>query len=184
MDPAVGRRWVPVKQFASEVYRHSMPVEAAGWREFAASPDFQMALRARLRDLGIGQASIRELKRRGAFARGLAGLAALDAGPRLLTSLHMAGGLPAARHRARLLRRLSDDAGTDPAERCWSATPFLRRFRKHEAVLLRGAVLVRVKGKRKGFHRAALTSDLAAAVEAPALNPARELLRALTRGSG
>jgi ATP-binding cassette subfamily B protein len=50
-------------------------------------------------------------------------------------------------------------------------------------LLLRGAVLVRVKGKRKGFHRAALKSDLAAAVEAPALTPARELLRAL-RGSG
>jgi len=33
MDPAVGRRWVPVKHFAQEVYRHSMAVEAAGWRE-------------------------------------------------------------------------------------------------------------------------------------------------------
>jgi ATP-binding cassette subfamily B protein len=42
---------------------------------------------------------------------------------------------------------------------------------------------VRVKAKRKSFHAAALTSDLAAAVGERAPNPARELLRAL-RGSG
>jgi ABC-type bacteriocin/lantibiotic exporter with double-glycine peptidase domain len=182
MDPAVGRRWVPVKQFASEVYRHSMPVEAPGWREFAASADFQLALGARLRNLGIGRAAIGKLKHEALAHEGWRELAALDASTRLLTSLHIAGGLPAARHRARLLRRLSATPELIPP-RCWSAAPASENSENTEHVLLRGAVLVRVKGKRKDFQRAALPSDLAAAVEAPPLNPARELLRAL-RGSG
>jgi len=182
MDPAVGRRWVPVKQFASEVYRHSMPVEAADWREFAASADFQVALGARLRNLGIGKGMAGDLTREALSHEGWRELAALDAGTRLLTSLHMAGGLPAARHRARLLRRLSAAPELIPP-RCWSATSAPEDPENAEQVLLRGAVLVRVKRKREDFRRAALQSDLAAAVEAPALNPARELLRAI-RGSG
>ncbi len=175
MDPAVGRRWVPVKQFASEVYRHSMPVEAADWREFAASADFQVALAARLSALGVGKAVIGELTKEALAHEGWQELAALDASTRLLTSLHTARGLPAARHRANLLRRLSAAPELIPP-RCWSATPISEDA---EQVLLRGAVLVRVKGKRKDFQRATLQSDLAAAVEAPALNPARELLHAL-----
>ncbi len=182
MDPAVGRRWVSAKHFAQEVYRHSMAVEAAGWREFAASADFQLPLRARLRAFGIGKASIAELTREALSHESWREMAALDAATRLLTSLHRAGGLPAARHRARLLRRLSAAPELIP-RKCWSAMPIPEDSENTEQALLRGAVLVRVKGKREGFHRGALKSDLAAAVEEPAPTPARELLRAL-RASG
>lgn len=182
MDPAVGRRWVSVKHFAQEIYRHSMAVEAADWRDFAVSADFQLPLRARLRALGIGKASIAELTREAASHESWREMAALDAATRLLSSLDRAGGLPAARHRARLLRRLSAAPELIP-QRCWSAMPVSEDSENTEQALLRGAVLVRVKGKRGDFRRAALKSDLAAAVEEPTLTPARELLRAL-RGSG
>jgi ATP-binding cassette subfamily B protein len=159
-----------------------MAVDAADWREFAASADFQMALGARLRGLGIGRAAIGELTHEALSHQGWLKLAALDATTRLLTSLHMAGGLPAARHRARLLRRLSAAPELIPRI-CWSAAPVSEDSENTGQALLRGAVLVRVKGKREGFQRATLKSDLAAAVEARALTPARELWRAL-RNSG
>src|SRR5262249_22503254 len=39
MDPAVGRRWLPVDALLRDLYRHEMPVPAAGWREWAASDE-------------------------------------------------------------------------------------------------------------------------------------------------
>ena len=178
MDPAVGRRWVPAKQFASEVYRHRMAVGAADWREFAASDDFQVALRARLGNLGIGKAAIDELTGEALSAEGWRQLAALDAATRLLTSLAAAGGLPAVRHRASLLRRLAATPDLIPPN-CWSATD----SEDDSQVVLSGALLVRAKGKRKGVRQTQLPSSLAAAVETPTVNPARALLHAL-RNSG
>ena len=33
MDPAIGRRWVSCRHFLDELYVHTLPVPAAGWRE-------------------------------------------------------------------------------------------------------------------------------------------------------
>ena len=178
IDPAVGRRWLPAGQFASEVYRHTMAVPAAEWCEFAASDDFQVPLRARLANLGIAKAIIAELTGEALAAHGWRKLASLDAATRLLASLDAARGLPAARHRARLLRKFAASPGLIPPE-CWSAAA----SDEADQVLLRGAVLVRAKGKRKDVREAPLPASLAATVKAPAANPARALCHAL-RGSG
>ena len=173
MDPAVGRRWVSCRQFAGEVYSHSMPVGAADWREFAVSEDFQLALRARLRGLGIKGEELRRLTERVVRQEGWQELAALDAGTRLLTSLAQAGGLPGKRQTVSLLERLCTHPGLIP-RRCWSVTP-----EADDQVLMRGAVLVRVKRNRPSAESAALRPELAAAIESPSVSPARELGRAL-----
>ena len=177
MDPAVGRRWLPARQFVSEIYRHTMAVPAADWREFAASDDFQVPLRARLAKLGIAKGASAELTGEALSHGGWRELAALDAATRLLASLDAARGLPAPRHRARLLRKLAASPELIPPE-CWSAAA----SDDADQVLLRGAVLVRAKGKRKGIRQAPLPAPLAAAIEAPAAKPARALFHALRDG--
>ncbi len=175
MDPAVGRRWVSSRQFATEVYNHSMPAAAADWREFGVSDEFQLALEARLRRIGIKKEERKQLRAQVVGREGWRELAALDAGARLLTSLAQAGGLPGTRQTVDLLKRLCSNPGLIPS-RCWSVTPA-----SDEQVLMRGAVLVRVKGKRTQTRSEELRPELAAAIESPSLRPGRELLQALKK---
>src|SRR5690348_1029243 len=53
MDPATGRRWVSASRFLSDLYVHTMPVPADGWRAYAASPEFLRPLRKRMDQLGL-----------------------------------------------------------------------------------------------------------------------------------
>ena len=175
MDPAVGRRWVSSRQFVSEVYNHSIPVEAGDWREFAVSEDFQVALQARWRRLGIKERERKRLSRQVAGQEGWRGLAALDAATRLLTSLDQAGGLPGTRQTIELLARLRSNPDLIPA-RCWSVMPA-----SDGQVLMRGAVLVRVRRKLTEARPDELRPELAAAIESPSLSPGRELGRALSK---
>ncbi len=179
MDPAVGRRWLTCRQFASEVYSHTMAVEAADWREFAVSEEFQRGLDARWRGLGIARKERQRLRAEFVGQEGWRGLAALDAGTRLATSLADAGGLPGKRQTGALLRRLCANPHLIP-QRSWSVVEG-----EDGQVLMRGAVLVRVKGKQATADSAALRPELAAAMDAPALHPGRELGRALLKsGAG
>ncbi len=87
MDPAVGRRWVKVQQFASEIYRHAMPASATEWREFAGSEDFQVVLRARLKKLGAGEQESAGLLGRVLGDHKWHPLAAFDAAVRLVEAI-------------------------------------------------------------------------------------------------
>ncbi|HMF75292.1 MAG TPA: ATP-binding cassette domain-containing protein [Bryobacteraceae bacterium] len=179
MDPAVGRRWVPCAKFVSEMYNHAMPVGAADWREFAVSDSFQSALNARMRAIGIGKAERARLLSLGVKSEGWRPLAALDAATRLLTSLTNAKGVLGARHRAKLLERLIDNPDLIPL-RCWSVRAIPGGDEREEQVLMRGAVLVRVKDQKKSKTSAAeIRSELALAVGAPQQKPGTELARAV-----
>jgi ATP-binding cassette subfamily B protein len=175
MDPAVGRRWLSCRQFAGEVYSHTMPVAAADWREFAVSEDFQVGLASRLSGLGIKEKERRRLTERVTRQDGWQELAALDAGTRLLSSLAAAGAPPAKRQTVNLLERLCSQPDLIPRH-CWSVTPAA-----NAQVLMRGAVLVRVKGKRISAGSDQLRPELASAIE-PATSPGRELARTLRQG--
>ena len=178
MDPAVGRRWTTTDRFSEEVYRHRMPVSAADWREFAASPDFQIPLEARLRGLGLGKAASQKLTRQALASDGWRELASLDASARLMCSLQRAGGLPPRHRRAALLERFSNQPELIPAE-CWLAASIPEN---QEHVLLQGAVLVRARKKRPGLASEKISGDLAQ-VEEREPSPAFALLR-LLRGGG
>ncbi|HEV3051283.1 MAG TPA: cysteine peptidase family C39 domain-containing protein, partial [Longimicrobium sp.] len=56
MDPAVGRRWLPVERLLRDVYLHAACVPAGAWREWAGSPESLAVLARRMREMGIGAA--------------------------------------------------------------------------------------------------------------------------------
>jgi ATP-binding cassette subfamily B protein len=184
MDPAVGRRWVSRADFTREIYRHAMAVTASDWREFAASPEFHAALRGRLLRLGIAQREITPLMSAAYADENWRRPAALDASARLTASLVESGGVTRSRDCVRLLKRFCEMPELIP-DRYWSVRPGPVDSEGGEQVLMRGAVLVRVRGKRDADQlqerRTSLGTELAAAVGERPLNPGRELLRALWR---
>ena len=178
MDPATGRRWATASKFLEEVYVHTMPVGAEGWREWAASPSFTDALSKRLAQLGAGARLSKRLIEGAVKAEGWRPLAALDAATRMAESVVRSGGISRGRQAAGVVERFAARAageGTEdwtaiPAD-FWSARPAPPDEDGEEQVLLRGAVLVHVRGLRAGakaeVKEATATVEEAAVEDAP-----------------
>ena len=208
MDPGTGRRWVRASQLLREVYTHEMRVPANGWHEWAASPDFLIPLARRLKDIGLVSLSaqlIAEATENGKWI----GLATLDAATRLTSSLVRNKALKPGREAGgfikSILRRATHAAGCENAaipQRYWSVRPAPQgeaEASDEEEVLLRGIVLVRVRGCRsmnaKPDSPPDLSADpeqtqdsiasavLTAALDEPPPQPLRELFK-LMRGHG
>jgi len=192
MDPATGRRWPGLRQFLDGVYLHRMPVPAAGWREWAGSAEFQTTLRARLGDLGLPRGEAATRLGEALADPGWRALAALDASARMTRSLVGSKAIARGRESGRLLRSLLARCREDPANEesvvpaaWWSTRPAPGESPEHpEQVLFRGAVLVRVRGRRAAQEAApqALSPELAAALAEKPSRPGRELLRLLAAG--
>jgi ATP-binding cassette subfamily B protein len=184
MDPAVGRRWVSRADFTREIYRHGIAVGASDWLEFAASPDFQSALRERLLQIGIARRDISGLMSAAYQGENWRDPAALDASARLMTSLVESGGVTRSRDCLRLLKRFSERPESIP-DRYWSVRLGPVDSEGGEQVMMRGAVLVRARGRRNVDQaeesKRSLGTELEAAVRERPLSPGRELLRALWR---
>lgn len=177
MDPAVGRRWITCLQFAHDVFCHSMLVPAEGWREFARSRDFQSALEYRLGRIGLTRPATQSLTSQALQKPTWHGLAALDAAARLVTSLVLAGGLKRSES-IRLLTRLGENPELIPTG-YWSARPGPDDAEGQPQVLMHGAVLVRIRGKKITPVRQSLTPELFAAIKERPVSPGRELARLL-----
>lgn len=195
MDPAIGRRWMPSRQLLSELYIHRMPVPAGEWRAWAVSGSFGQAVERRLRLLGVARRAAAALLGRAADNPQWRSLAALDAAIRMTDSLVRAGGLRGGPEAARVLERLFENS-RNPAQdelipaHYWPVRPLPLRADADDQLLLRGAVLVRVRGKREGASTAAaqacagtdaqpLSPELAAALNEAPDRPGRALLRML-----
>jgi ATP-binding cassette subfamily B protein len=205
MDPATGRRWATASKFLEEVYVHTMPVGAEGWREWASSPAFTDALAKRLARLGAGARQTRRLIEAAVSSEGWRQLAALDAATRMAESVVRSGGISRGRQAAGVVERFAARAAGEgpedwtaiPAD-FWSARPAPPDEEGQEQVLLRGAVLVHVRGLRAGAQgarvegsaaaaetdegtrdRTQLPPELAAALEERPARPGLELLRIL-----
>jgi len=152
MDPATGRRWRTARRFLADLYQHSLPVPAAAWKEWTRTGEFTGALRARLERLRLADADAR-VSTAGAD-EGWRAMAALDAAARLTTSLVAGGALKRGREAERAFRAVLDDAlGRPEGEETdvipaayWMVRPHPRGEDGEARLLLRGAVLVRVKG--------------------------------------
>ena len=185
MDPAVGRRWTTIRRLGEEVLIHTQPVPAAAWRAWAGSDGFLVPLGRRLKDLRVGPAAIEELTGAALADAGWRSLAALDAATRAVAELVGAGALGSGPAAERIVRRFADHASGDDAaggvmpDSAWS----VRRdpdARGEEGLLLRGAVLVSVPGRRSAEpDLPALSPELRAALTEPPWSAARELLRLL-----
>jgi len=166
MDPGAGRRWMRTESLVRDVYRHEMPVPAAGWRDWAATGQGRQVLEARLRRLGVhggkdggkggGEGSDGGDREGGAIGAligaaledpGWRSLAALEAAVRATERLRRAGGLSAGRQAEAVVRALVARGATAIAEADWSVAPAPPAEDGTEQVRLRGAVLVRVLGR-------------------------------------
>jgi ATP-binding cassette subfamily B protein len=171
MDPATGRRWPSSAQFLQEIYTHSQPVPAEACFEFAQSEDFQRALRQRVQSL-CGRAGKRLIE---SALTNWQAMAALDAAVRLAHTL----GVVHVREAVRVIESLTRQPELIP-QRYWFAYP---RTNDAEAqVMLRGAVLVRVRGRRAAVEAGELPRELSAAVKESAAHPVRELIRIVHEG--
>ncbi len=144
MDPAVGRRWTRVTDFANEVYSHTMAVAAGDWREFAASEDFQRALRLRLGGIGVRRHQAEALVLQALKDESWRGLAALDGSVRLAASLVRTGAVCRSRDALGLIEQLCTTPELIPA-RYWSVDAAGQGENGEEQLRMRGAVLVRIR---------------------------------------
>lgn len=180
MDPAVGRRFMSVRRFIAETYRHAMPLPAEAWTGFACSDGFGRVLRGRLARLGVTEGEADDLVARAddADAR-----VVLDAAGRTVQALSQAGAV-AGRRRADTLRALLARPELVP-DGFRQAVPAPPGDGDEPTVELRGAVLVRVGGRTDVPDPAALPPELAAAIGAPPPRPLRDLVaRVAVAGRG
>ncbi|HZQ53916.1 MAG TPA: cysteine peptidase family C39 domain-containing protein [Bryobacteraceae bacterium] len=180
MDPAVGRRWVPCAQFLREVYLHSMPASATGWREFAGTGEFQTVLAERLRSAGISRADTSRLITQASQDTTWRSLGTLDAATRMLAALARAGGLARGPQRTQVLERLCERAELIPAI-YWSVQQLEDEAEGEAQLAMRGAILVRVRGKRARVEHEMLSPELRTAISEKPLRPGRELIRLLAQ---
>ena len=192
MDPATGRRWVGGRRFLDEVYVHAMPVEADRWMEWARGDGLLAPLHRRLARLGA-KAPEREALIGAALAvPGWEALARADAATRLVQSLLDAEALEPGPDALRVLRRYLEVDGSsgmpEIPDACWSVRRLDGAEGDGERLLLRGAVIIRVRGVRGAAggepaddeaneENVPLSRELAAALEERTPGPAGELLR-------
>ncbi len=201
MDPANGRRWPACRRFLDELYIHQMTVPAQSWREWAASEEFLLPLRRRLGELGIARAPRRRLVDEALSEPGWRWLAALDAAARAVRSLMRSGAIRRGREAAKLVRLFFETereecASSSGRREClpdgfWGVRQGPPDPQGGEQLLLRGAVLVRIRRKLPKVGAADLLQGddaaqaraLTAALEGNDLNPSRQL-RGLLRSEG
>ncbi|WP_437722548.1 ATP-binding cassette domain-containing protein [Sorangium sp. So ce861] len=180
MDPATGRRWLTRRQLEGELYQHELPLSAADFRDWAASDGFTRPLGRRLAWLGAGARPLEAAL----SDPGWRAIAALDAGARLVTSLVRSGGLGRGREAARVLGALLEQ-GPEAAREAmipptfWTAHPMPAGPRGEDRVVARGAVLVRIRGRRAAARsraRAAAPRGGAPGAAAPAPPPPGEAI--------
>jgi ATP-binding cassette subfamily B protein len=193
MDPATGRRWTTASRLASELFVHTMPVSASAFEEWVRADDFLVVIRRILARLGassIGEGLLAEaLGREGWHA-----LAALDASVRMVMSLVETNSLRKGAEVGRALRSLYQRArdGEDVVpEPFWTARAMDPDADGEPQVRLRGAVLVRIAGKRadckdgqkdgQGDTPSSLSPELAKALEEAPARPLRDLVAVLRR---
>ena len=157
MDPETGRRWLSAAELRRHLYLIERPVPAAAFREYAATADFVEPLLARLTAL-VSTARANALLAEAMADPSFRAIAALDASVRALSELARARVLRTEGERHALLVRFFQQnrqgAATTLAPEHWHARalPAGCDGDGDEAtdplVGLRGAVLIRVSGRR------------------------------------
>jgi hypothetical protein len=192
MDPAVGRQFVGRDAFLRRLFVHRMPVPLAGLREWLGSPEFLGPLRRRASALGVPADRTAAWLAGAAVDLDILPLARIDAAVRMAAALTDADALARGGEATRFIdQTLRDTAGlAGPAlfarlpEQFFTAVPGTEQG----TGLLRGAVIVRVRGVRQAMKpedmsRGTLPAGLAAALGEPQVSPLRRLAE-LVRADG
>lgn len=194
MDPEMGRRWVGRQTLLNQAYAHGAVLPAEVCRDLALSEEFLRPLAERLAMLGLpgGGASYLE---RAVAASDWRAIATLDACTRAARSMQRTGVPRGGRAVAAVLDYMLEQcAGAAPGESdlvpaaYWTMLPAGPESEDEEQVIFRGAVIVRVLGRRArqgedagdagdaAAGRLALQPELAAALEEPPPRPVRTFL--------
>ncbi|MEO7732453.1 MAG: cysteine peptidase family C39 domain-containing protein, partial [Kofleriaceae bacterium] len=186
MDPAAGRHWTRVETLISTFYQHTTSVPAEAWRDWAGSDEAVATIKRRLLNLGAVEASA--LIAKALEDPGYRSIAALDAAARAVEAVVRAGVLGRGRTAAGLVRSMLSKAesGQIPIpDSYWSVRP---NPEAEGQLLLTGAVLLRFRGWNTevangnaavGPATPAMKDELASALVAAQVTPARTLLRLL-----
>jgi ABC-type bacteriocin/lantibiotic exporter with double-glycine peptidase domain len=199
MDPATGRRWPTCRRFLDELYIHTQPMPMTTWRAWAETDEFVGTLRHRWAILGLAGPEMERALAAAAADTDWYSLATLDATTRMIDALVRAGGCGRGRAAVRLFAACYEHAhhqGLDALQTIpevyWTVRPAPPGPDGEAYLLFRGAVLVRVRGRRQPTvaqhpeRSAAATSaplplspEPAAALTEPPSAPGRTLLRLL-----
>ena len=113
MDPLRGRRWLREKELGHELATETRLLPAKAWRAWAGTEAFMAPLRARLRQLGLKDESVKRLLAAALAEPGWSPLATLDAAARLVDALSCKGALRTRSERERMITGLAAP-GTGP----------------------------------------------------------------------
>ncbi len=187
MDPATGRRWVRVRDFEREVFRHEQLIPAAAVRGWLGSDEPASVFRARLRALGLSPGAAESLLDAARQDSSCRTFAAFDGATRLAGLLVQRGALRKGEDARALVAALLADPERIP-DRLLSvvdAEPDAGTIDGEPMVRLRGAVFLKVKGPGaiEGEIAEGLPPELVAALTEPPARPAR-LLWDLVRADG
>lgn len=156
MDPAQGRVWPSAKSFLNQVHLHAHAVPAADWREWAGSDDFVGALRCHGRRVGAPDGTISRLIESALSDPDWRPVAALDAAIRMIGPMVEAGGLRGTATIGRILEGFVHRARFEAESPFhvipplyWSVLPAVAEPESEERLVFRGAVLIRVRGRRE-----------------------------------
>lgn len=165
MDPGSGRQLVRRDALVDKLYTHEHAVPAEDWKEWAASAEFQAPLKGRLLELGAEPAAAADLMGDAVAGAGWRDLAVLDASVRFTAALAASGdvrrGSEARQAVAAFAKTARARSGLIPVPH-WSA-----REGPEGTVLIRGALLVRIKGRRREESSAASPPVSVAGVTLP-----------------
>lgn len=168
MDPAVGRRFLPVREFLQQVYVHTLVLPGDQVAEWTEQGTFRAVQQARLKGLGVDPTPFLE-------PEGVPGAASLDAALRAVTDLVEAGAVRRGGEAERVLASLREqargDAGVLPASQ-WAIEPL-----PDGEARVRGAICLKVVGPRPEGPSPDLSPDLRAAVTTARASPWRDLWR-------
>lgn len=204
MDPGTGRRWTTGKQFLRGLYVHRMRVPARDWREWSGSAEFLSPLERRLARLALPADVKKRLVSTALADEGWRTMAALDAATRMVTSMAEAGGIRRGRQAAKVLESFFEQARATKQsgsriipDSYWSVRLAATDLSRQEQLLLSGAVLLRIRGRKKkrtsvpeasrrgaaqderGNNTASLSPELVAALKEKPTRPSLELLKLL-----
>lgn len=182
MDPAVGRRWTTCRRLTGELFPHRLRVPAADWHEWAISGETVQIMIGRLRALGASPARASEIVTRATQQNHWYAMATVDAATRLLGALTAGDGVRRGEQAIELLETLVARTADEAPGTCksipllyWAVLPI--EDSDGEELLLRGAVLMRIRGRLPSTPEAEqeVAPELRAALTERAVHPMREL---------
>lgn len=189
MDPATGRHFQHSATFLQRLFVHAQAMPVAAIRKWLGGSGFVRPLTARMRQLDVPRAQEDKLLQDAKSQRSWQRWAQLDAAVRMAADLVAARALTPGAEVGRFIEVLTNqtDAAQIP-DSYWTVRALPGEAGgKADVVLLRGAVLVAIRGRKNedavqaAQRLSALPADLRAVLSEAPVRPMRSLLELLPR---